>query len=77
MKKLGKLNIKPENLLKDEELQKLRGGWVGQCAVYKDGEYEGLKDWFCWGELCIYDWWVDQSCATYYSADYCFCNNGY
>ena len=76
MKKLSKLQINPENLIKDEELKELRGGWVGLCAVHSGGSVE-MKDWYCWGEMCSYNWYVDQSCATYYGADYCVCNTGY
>jgi len=81
MKKLSKLQINPENLIKGEELQKLRGGWQDQCAVFSNGEYQGNRDWYCYGENCAYQWYVDQSCAAYYSQYYenctCFCNIGY
>lgn len=34
MKTLGRLNIKPEKVLKDDELKNLRGGtWYGACEV--------------------------------------------
>jgi hypothetical protein len=47
MKKLGKLNINPTKLLKNQELIKLRGGWTGDCAVYIDGHYDGLEQFTC------------------------------
>ncbi len=33
MKKLGKLSINPEKLMKNEELINLRGGYSGTCAA--------------------------------------------
>lgn len=38
MKTLGKLNINPEKVLKDDELKNLRGGdWYGRCIIYCEG----------------------------------------
>jgi hypothetical protein len=37
MKTLGKLNINPEKVLKDDELKSLKGGWYGTCWIF-DGE---------------------------------------
>jgi hypothetical protein len=32
MKKLGKLSINPEKVIKNEELMHLRGGYDGECS---------------------------------------------
>jgi natural product precursor len=34
MKKLGKLNINPEKVLKNEELTSLRGGYDGKVELW-------------------------------------------
>ncbi len=41
MKKLGKLTISPEKIMKNEELINLQGGYGGTCAwiCYEDGGY--------------------------------------
>jgi len=75
MKKLSKVLINPENLVKDEELQKLRGGWQGFCAVYDDGKFIGLGEIYCNDDW--YTWQCDQHCAQHFSADYCICNFPY
>jgi len=36
MKKLKRLKINPERLMKDEELMTLRGGYDGPCCECKD-----------------------------------------
>lgn len=36
MKKLGKLNINPERLMKNEELIRLRGGYWYDCYITTD-----------------------------------------
>jgi hypothetical protein len=41
MKKLGKLLIKPERLIKDEELMTLKGGY-GTCYYCEDCEHDSL-----------------------------------
>jgi hypothetical protein len=78
MKKLVKLNINQGNLIKDEELQKLRGGWSGLCAVHWNGVFQFNKEWLCYGD---YGWQCDESCAAPYRLShpdaYCFCNFPY
>ena len=86
MKKLGKLEINSGRLIKDEDLQKFRGGWVGQCALYLDGgpstggDYVGLRDWYCYN---MTQWECDNSCEAGYEqfypghTVYCICNYGY
>lgn len=37
MKTLSKISIKPEKVLKEDELKKLKGGWEGWCWVYCEG----------------------------------------
>lgn len=37
MKKLSKLKINPEKLMKNEELLTLRGGYGGTYSCYKEG----------------------------------------
>lgn len=37
MKKLGKLQINPERLIKTDELTTLRGGYDGSCCTCTDG----------------------------------------
>jgi hypothetical protein len=76
MKKLGKLNINVEKLIKSEDLQKLRGGQQVDCAIYYDGHYQGVRQFLCYDsqEQC------DQLCASAYSNHqnpWCFCNIGY
>lgn len=75
MKKLNKLNINPAKIIKAEELKELKGGWTGDCAVYRDGHYAGLE------EVTCPDTWNTWQCDTYCSyvqhADYCVCNFGY
>jgi hypothetical protein len=75
MKKLGKLNINFEKLIKDEDLQKLRGGWLGDCAIYENGSYLEMRDWLCYVE---YAWQCDHECAQHFSYlgsnISCFCN---
>jgi hypothetical protein len=39
MKKLGKLQINPEKLMKIEELVALKGGWSGVCEVICPTKY--------------------------------------
>jgi len=50
MKKLGKLQINPKKVMKNEELLSLRGGygegWCGQCMTACDGQM-----WLC-GPAC-------------------------
>ena len=45
MKKLSKLNINHERLIKNEDLQELRGGWLGQCVLLEDGAYYDTIQW--------------------------------
>lgn len=78
MKKLGKLNINLEKLIKDEDLQKLRGGWLGTCAILSNGSFLENRDYWCYVE---YAWQCDQNCAEHFSYlgsnISCFCNFGY
>jgi hypothetical protein len=76
MKKLGKLNINVEKLIKNEDLQKLRGGQQVDCAVYYEGDYQFVRQFLCYSsqEQC------DQLCASAYNnheGAWCFCNIGY
>jgi hypothetical protein len=76
MKILGQMNIKPGNLLKDEELKTFRGGQQVECAVYFDGHYQGLYPFLCYGSQSE----CDALCASAWSGHtnpWCFCNYGY
>ncbi len=76
MKKLGKMHIKPGYLLKDEELKTLRGGEQVQCAVYFDGQYQGLYTFLCYGSQSE----CDALCASawsHHTNPWCLCNYGY
>jgi hypothetical protein len=49
MKKLGKITINPEKVIKNEELKSIKGGWIEvQCYCYQTMEHFGLwvEDWF-------------------------------
>lgn len=69
MKKLEKLQINSEKLIKDEELITLRGGY-GDC-------------WWCWvtcpdgslsGQCCGPSWtYVWETCEAMWDHDGCFC----
>ena len=37
MKKLGKLSINPEKVIKNEELVNLKGGYDGYCECWRNG----------------------------------------
>jgi len=78
MKTLGKLNINLEKLIKDEDLQKLRGGWLGACAIYISGSYWGMRDYWCYVE---YGWQCDAACKAHFqylgNVTSCICNYGY
>ena len=38
MKKLKKLEINPERILRNDELRKLHGGWTGNCEIFSGSE---------------------------------------
>ncbi len=44
MKKLGKLSINPEKLLKDKELIEFKGGYVEPCCYCNDGTVHVITD---------------------------------
>lgn len=76
MKILSRMNINPENLLKDEELKILRGGQQVDCAVYLDGDPPFITQFLCYGTASE----CDELCASaYYTHEnaWCFCNMGY
>ena len=56
MKKLGKLSINPEKVIKNEELVTLRGGYVGDCDPDA-----GLM---CYGS-CTTWWGASGTCKFY------------
>ena len=77
MKRLTKLQINPEKVIKDDELHKLRGGTMVDCAVYYDGGYQYMMPFLCYGTQAE----CDESCADSISQSHpdawCFCNYGY
>ena len=89
MKKLGKLTIKPENLIRGAELQNFRGG-SGSCGpgwlqyiclcYYSEGACPGGGCEPAWGPACIPEgvepnvWAATNSAGQY---DYCICTGGY
>ena len=75
MKKLSKLNINHERLIKNEDLQELRGGWLGQCVLLEDGAYYDTIQWICWG--MTYAWECDNWCEQNHSGFTCVCNFPY
>jgi len=77
MKKLSKLQINPENLIKDEELQKLRGGALVQCAVHYDGGFKFYADALCYGSQDECDETCERSYRDSHPDVWCFCNYGY
>jgi len=71
MKKLGKLSISPEKIMKNEELINLKGGYAGLCCTRtKNGE----SHIFCHHSEPVMDSWVHAwtgfgwtiSCYGYY-----------
>ena len=76
MKKIGKLQINPEKLMKNEELKTIRGGEQVQCAVYFGDDYQGLYPFLCYGSQSE----CDALCASAFTSHpdaWCFCNYGY
>ena len=58
MRKLSKLNINPEKIIKNGELVALRGGYDGTC------NYSGVPG--VWSEMCGYPrYWVEYWSNTY------------
>jgi hypothetical protein len=75
MKKLGKLTISPEKIMKNEELINLQGGYDGSTCAWEGGSgYTGQ----CNQSKFAVEWWSQQfggrwccdSCAqaTWYAA---------
>ncbi len=54
MKKLGKLSINPEKVIKNEELLNLRGGGYGLCTTYCHDGTTIQSPYRCMPELCSY-----------------------
>ena len=78
MKKLGKLQINPENLLKIEELISLRGGYGSGtycCTVDCDGYHEEEFNFSssCWP---YYEFCVEWQCEWFFGQQFsnCQCN---
>jgi hypothetical protein len=74
MKKLNKLQINPEKIMKNEELVTLRGGydgdgdgWCGTCTVYEDAPHTLIMS----GVACSYsNGGANITCTTIYKAIY-------
>jgi hypothetical protein len=67
MKKLNKLQINPEKVIKTEELIQLRGGHNFYCAVSCDDYSE---DYFGFSANCMYPWdyWcASEECETFFT----------
>jgi hypothetical protein len=80
MKKLNKLQINPDKILKSDELIKIKGKmvWVGDCAAWWDGHLQQVGSYYF---ICDYDWEADQKCEDVWRANHpdvhCFCNFPY
>ncbi len=67
MKKLGKLSISPEKIMKNEELINLQGGYQGWCCYcVGNGIMGGASNWYQCQNLCFEAWgssayiWSDE-----------------
>ena len=67
MKKLGKLNINPEKLMKNEELLTLRGGYdYGFCTCRNDYDQIICSTWVTYCTDCRV--WCEVACPSSTSA---------
>ena len=57
MKKLGRLSINPDRLMKDEELVSLKGGYPGQICCTASGTTQGTVS-YC-GDPDIMESWYN------------------
>lgn len=76
MKKLKRMQINSDKLMKDEDLMTLRGGQEVLCAVYFDGNYQGVYPFLCYDGQSE----CDALCASAWSHKtdpWCFCNYDY
>ncbi len=71
MKKLNKLQINKEKLMKNEELITLRGGYTWHCTV------QGLPD-LTFSSDCLNDTCAEAECTTWHYPEfgwvYCDCS---
>lgn len=68
METLGKLNINPERLLKDNELKSLTGGWSGTCSVYS-----GDQQIFSGGAYGSGLYGAYNACISFWGSEGCQC----
>jgi len=81
MKKLERLKVNIDKIITDSELLHFRGGsWLCECAVWFDGQYDGLHTFPCGSYGSAAE--CDAACATFWEENNhpnttCFCNWGY
>jgi hypothetical protein len=82
MKKLERFKVRTDRILPNSELIQFRGGdgWLCQCAVYFEGQYDGLHTFPCGAYGSSSE--CDDACATFWEQNdhpdtTCICNWGY
>jgi hypothetical protein len=72
MKKLGKLNINPEKVIKNEELISLKGGYDGGVTIFckRDEQHGGNCEvyWLWCGDEAMTNYLCEWYCPNYFGA---------